>query len=102
MKYALGLQGYGAPNGHTDTNAARLVLSAQPTQLRLDKLGSHESEAMKNRKIQSRTKAAYPGEVSILIAKACVVVITLLIQLNPEPRMYLDYEGNRNGNISPS
>jgi len=31
MKYALELQGYGAPNGHTDTSAARLVLSAQPT-----------------------------------------------------------------------
>ena len=31
MKYALELQGHGAPNGHTDTSAARLVLSAQPT-----------------------------------------------------------------------
>jgi len=28
MKYALELQGYGAPNGHTDTSAARLILSA--------------------------------------------------------------------------
>jgi len=28
MKYALELQGYGAPNGHTDTSAACLVLSA--------------------------------------------------------------------------
>ena len=102
LKYALGLQGYGAPNCHTDTNAARLVLRAQPTQLRLDKLGSHESEAIKNRKIQSRTKAAYPGEVSNLITKACVAVVSLLIQLNPKPRMYLDHKGNRNGNISPS
>ena len=28
MKYALELQRYGAPNGHTDTSAARLVLNA--------------------------------------------------------------------------
>ena len=46
MKYALELQGYGAPNGHTDTSAARLVLSAQPTQLKLDEAHSRESEAI--------------------------------------------------------
>ena len=46
MKYALELQGYGAPNGHTDTSAARLVLSAQPTQLKLYEPHSRESEAI--------------------------------------------------------
>ena len=46
MKYALKLQGYGAPNSHTDTSAARLVLSAQTMQLRLDEPHSHESEAI--------------------------------------------------------
>jgi len=44
--YALDLQGYLAPNGHTDTSAARLVLSAQPTQLRLDEPHSRGSEAI--------------------------------------------------------
>jgi len=46
MKYALELQGYGAPNGHTDTSAVRLVLSAFLTQLRLDEPHSRESEAI--------------------------------------------------------
>jgi len=46
MKYDLELQGYGAPNGHTDTSAARLVLSAQTMQLRLDEPHSRESEAI--------------------------------------------------------
>ena len=47
MKYALELQGYGAPNGHTDTSAARLVLSAQPTRAEnLDEPHSRESEAI--------------------------------------------------------
>jgi len=46
MKCALDLQEYGAPNSHTDTSAAPMVLSAQPTQLRLDKPHSRESEAI--------------------------------------------------------
>ena len=48
MKYALELQGYGAPNGHTDTSAVRLVLSAQPTQLRLDEPHSRAKLFMGN------------------------------------------------------
>ena len=31
MKYEIELQGYGTADGYTDTSAARLVLSAQPT-----------------------------------------------------------------------
>jgi len=32
IKYTGGSQGYGAPNGHTDTRVARPVLSTPPTQ----------------------------------------------------------------------
>jgi len=31
-----------------------------------------------------------------------VVVVWLLIQSTPEPRMYLDHEGNRKGDVGPS
>ena len=46
MKYGLESQGYSAPNGHTNTSAARLVLSAQQTQLKLDEPHYRESEAI--------------------------------------------------------
>jgi len=60
IKYALELQGYGTPNGHTDTSAARLVLSAQPTQLKLDEAHSRESEAIYGKSFGIKATLKFP------------------------------------------
>ena len=38
----------------------------------------------------------------VLIHSVVVIVVSLLIQLNPETRMYLDHEGGNIADIRPS
>jgi len=60
MKYELELQGYGAPNGHTDTSAARLVLTPSQHELRLDVPRSRESEAIYGKSFVIKTTLKLP------------------------------------------